>query len=232
MVEASTDAGGKLDVHELCARFRRLYLSGVCDALYHLGLPEQVLPTELRPLFPEERMVGAAYTVQGRSLPSIGWDHGAVAMRPYLEMFERLTPDSLLVSVTSDGSPVGHFGELTANAAKAHGCVGVVLWGNVRDIKGLRDIGFQVFYRDLSPMNGIGRWEMAASEVPVQIAEVTIHPGDIVFCEFDGVLVVPRQHAERVLVQAESIVRAESDVRREVAGGVAPWESFERHGHI
>ena len=115
-------------------------------------------------------------------------------MRPYLEMFERLTPDSVLVS-TTPGGKVGHFGELTANAARAHGCVGMILDGNLRDIEGLRAIGFPVFYRDLSPLNGIGRWEMTASQQPVAIGGVTVNPGDIVFAEFDGVLVVPRADA-------------------------------------
>lgn len=225
-------AGPVLDVHELCARFRKLYLPGVCDALYALGLPEQVLPTSLRPLFPDQLIVGHAYTVKGRQTPSIGWEAGSLAMRPYLETFERLTPDSLLVSVTSDGSPVGHFGELTANAAKSRGCVGVVLDGNLRDIHGMRDIGFQVFYRDLSPLNAIGRWEMESCEEPVTIGDVTIHHGDIVFGEFDGILVIPRAQAQRVLEEAESIISSESEVRAEVRTGIPPWESFQRHGHI
>jgi regulator of RNase E activity RraA len=226
------DNGSVLDVHELCARFRRLYMPGVCDALYQLGLPEQVLPSWLRPLIPEQSIVGEAFTVRGQSLPWIGWDEGTKAMRSYLEVFEQLRPDSLLVSVTPDDSPVGHFGELTANAAKAHGCVGIVLDGNLRDVSGMREIGFQVFYRDLSPLNGIGRWHMAASEEPVTIGGVTVNPGDIIVAEFDGILVIPRSQAQRVLEKAEEIVEAEGRVRREVRTGVAPWESFQRHGHI
>ena len=55
---------------ELCARYRRLYVPAVCDALYWMGLPEQVLPSYLRPLFPEQRIAGIAYTIQGGN-PSI-----------------------------------------------------------------------------------------------------------------------------------------------------------------
>jgi regulator of RNase E activity RraA len=220
-----------IELAELCARFRKLYMPGVCDALFELGLPEQVLPTSLRPLFPEQRIVGHAFTVEGHDIPPVGWDAGIIRMRPYLEVFEQLEPDSVLVSTTPEGR-VGHFGELTANAAKAQGCVGCVLDGNLRDIEGLRAIDFQVFYRDLSPLNGIGRWEMIASQQPVVIGGVTINPGDIVFGEFDGILVVPQENAERVLLKAEEIVEAEGRVRAEVAEGIAPSESFDRHGHI
>lgn len=220
-----------MDAHELCEGYRKLYLPGVADALYELGLPEQVLPTYLRPLFPEQRMVGFAFTVEGRPLASIGWDAGLVRIRSYLEIFERLTADSVLVSVNPN-SHVGHFGELTANSARAHGCAGCVLDGNLRDIEGLREIGFQVFYRDLSPLNAIGRWEMIASQEPVLIGGIVVEPGDVVFGEFDGVLVIPREQAETVLLKAEEIVAAEQHVREEARQGTSPLDSLERHGHI
>jgi regulator of RNase E activity RraA len=127
---------------------------------------------------------------------------------------------------------VGHFGELTANAAKSRGCVGAVVDGNLRDIEGMRDIGFQVFYRSLSPLNGIGRWEMVAEQVPLTIGGVHIQPGDIVIAEFEAILVIPRKDAERVLLKAEEIVAAEAKVRAEAASGIPPSESLDRHGHI
>lgn len=217
---------------ELCERYRRLYMPAVCDAAYELGLPELVLPTHLRPLLPEQRMVGVAYTVEGRDIrPPVSWDEGIGRMQSYLRMFEELPAESVLVSATPDGR-VGHFGELTANAARARGCVGCVLEGNLRDIAGLRNIGFQVFYRDLSPLNGIGRWEMVTSREPVTIGDVTVRTGDVVFGEFDGILVIPAEHAVDVLVKAEEVVSAEGSVRDEVRDGTAPWASFERHGHI
>ena len=217
---------------ELCARYRRLYVPAVCDALYALGLPEQVLTSRLRPLFPEQRIVGIAFTVEGRAIdPPIGWEPGIERIESYLRVFEELPEDSIMVSV-NPGSPVGHFGELTANSAQRRGCAGVILDGNLRDIQGLRDIGFQVFYRDLSPRNAIGRWEMVASQVPVVIEGITIEPGDGVMAEFDGVLVIPRDQAAQVLLEAESIVGAEELVRAEMRAGESPLSSLERHGHI
>lgn len=220
-----------MEVSELCARYRRLYLPSICDALYELGETEHVLPTSLRPLFPESRIVGHAYTVEGRELAPVGWNAGIPRIRSYLEVFDRLEADSVLVSVTPGGR-VGHFGELTANAAAARGCVGCILDGNLRDIEGLRDIGFPVFYRDLSPLNAIGRWEMVASEQPVTVGGVVINQGDIIVAEFDGIVVVPRDAAERVLLKSEEIVSAEKLVRAELSAGGSPYSSFERHGHI
>ena len=221
-----------METRELCERYRALYMPVVCDTLYQLGLREQVLPSALRPLLPEQRMVGIAHTVQGQAIePHIAWEPGIELIRSYLEVFERLEPDSVLVSL-NPASHVGHFGELTANAAQAHGCVGCVLDGNLRDIEGLRAIGFQVFYRDLSPLNAIGRWEMIATQEPVLIGGVTIDPGDVIIGEFDGILVIPRAEAERVLLRAEEIAQSEVRVRQDVAAGGTPLDSLDQHGHI
>ena len=73
---------------------------------------------------------------------------------------------------------------------------------------------------------------MVASQEPVTIADVTVHPGDVVIAEFDGVLVVPEADAERVLVKAEEIVSAEERVRADMRAGVSPLEGLQKHGHI
>jgi regulator of RNase E activity RraA len=224
--------GPIMELDEMCTRFRAIPTPVICDAMYDLGIPEQVLSNRLRPLLPTKRMVGAAFTLIGRAIvPHVGWDDGIPRMQPYLRIFEELESDSVIVSVNPD-SAVGHFGELTANAAKARGCQGVILDGNLRDTEGLLRIGFQVFFSDLSPLNGIGRWEMAQKQIPVTIDGVSISPGDIIVGDFDGVIVVPRAEAERVLIEAESVDAAEAKVRAEAAEGISPMQSFERHGHI
>ena len=108
----------------------------------------------------------------------------------------------------------------------------MILDGNLRDIGGLRQIGFQVFYRDVSPLNAIGRWEMVASQVSVTIGGVTINPGDVVIAEFDGVVVVPADVAEQVLEAAEKIDGAEAKVRVEMQAGESPLSSLGGPVHI
>ena len=221
-----------IPIAELCERYRRVSVSVVCDALYELGLPERVLPSSLRPLLGDDTMAGIAYTLRGRAIrPPIGWERGIERIESYLRMFDELSPHSVLVS-SNPGSEVGHFGELTGNAAKQRGCAGVVLDGNLRDLDGLLDIGLQVFYRDLSPLNAIGRWEMEASQVPVTIGDVVVEPGDLIVAGRDGVLAVPGGEKERVLEQAESIDGSEAQVRQDMREGASPWEGLERHGHI
>lgn len=206
-------------------------MPAVADAIYRSGGTEQVLPSSLRPLFPETRVVGVAFTVQGTAIEQCGWEEGVERIDSYLRVFEELQPDDVLVSVNGE-SHVGHFGELTGNSAQLHGCRGVILDGNLRDIQGLREIGLQVFYRDLSPLNAIGRWEMAAAQVPVRIGDIDIYPGDIIFAEFDGVLVIPQAEAEAVLFAAEAVEKGEELVRADLRDGMSPADGLAKHGYI
>lgn len=215
----------------MCARYRQLYMPAVADAIYREGGTEQVLPSTLRPLFAEQRVVGIAFTLIGTEIEQCGWDEGVERIDSYLRVFDQLQPDDVIVSVNG-ASPVGHFGELTGNSAQVHGCTGVILDGNLRDIEGLRAIGLQVFYRDLSPLNAIGRWEMADSQVPVTIGDITIHPGDLIFAEFDGILVIPEAEAEAVLLAAEAVVEGEALVRADMRDGMSPSEGLAKHGYI
>jgi regulator of RNase E activity RraA len=220
-----------IDRAELCARYRRLYLPAVADAIYRSGGVEQVLPSTLRPLFPDRRTVGFAVTVIGTEVERCSWEEGVARIQSYLRVFDTLQPDDVLVSTNGD-SPVGHFGELTGNAALRRGCAGVVLDGNLRDVEGLRQIGLQVFYRDLSPLNAIGRWEMTASRMPVRIGAVDVYPGDVIFAEFDGILVIPSAEAESVLLAAEAVVSGEGLVRVDVRNGMSPADGLAKHGYI
>jgi 4-hydroxy-4-methyl-2-oxoglutarate aldolase len=221
-----------LSTAEICERFRGMYVPAVSDAMYELGLPEPVLPSELRALHPDKSFVGIAFTLEGVEIvPAVSWDEGKKRIASYLQVFEKLTPNSVIVSKNT-GNFVGHFGELTGNSAMKHGCVGVVLDGNLRDTAGLREIGLQVYYRDVNPRSGMGRWEMTSFQQPVTIGEVTVHPGDLVIADFDGILVVPQADIPAVLKRAEEIVGIESNVRDDMRRGMSPLEGLAKHGHI
>ena len=131
---------------ELCARYRRLYVPAVCDALYWMGFPSRCCPATCARCSPSSASPGWPTRSRGRpSSRASDARPGIERITSYLRVFEELTPDSVLVSVSPD-THVGHLGELCCNSAKQHGCAGAILDGNLRDIEGIREIGFQVFY--------------------------------------------------------------------------------------
>ena len=78
----------------------------------------------------------------------------------------------------------------------------------------------------------MGRWEMVAYQQPVTIGDVTVHPGDLVIADLDGVLIVPRSDIIAVLERAEEIIGIELHVRDDMRRGMSPLEGLAKHGHI
>jgi 4-hydroxy-4-methyl-2-oxoglutarate aldolase len=84
------------------------------------------------------------------------------------------------------------------------GVEGVVIDGATRDIEELTDYGFPVFARAVVPASAVSA-SMGQINMPIQCGGVNVNPGDIIVGDTDGVVVVPRQNAEKILAIAERI---------------------------
>jgi regulator of RNase E activity RraA len=105
-----------------------------------------------------------------------------------------------------------------------------VLDGGCRDVRFIRDEGFPVFCRFVTPEDSTWRWELEATQAPITIGAVVIEPGDWIVGDDDGVVVVPSAIAEDVLREAEAKAATESEIRRAVRAGTSPLEAYERYG--
>lgn len=207
-------------------RLSVIYTAALVDVLDDLGLRDQTLPPEIRPLAPGMRVAGRAYTVEGGPSPHDDWDG---AIRKTLTMLGSVPPEHVAVyQCNHDRS--AHFGELSATALHARGVAGCVIDGGCRDTAFIADEAFPVFTRFVTPEDSTWRWEVRATQVPIVIGPVRIEPGDWVVGDEDGVVVVPDAAAEEVLVRAEAKVGAENEIRAAVRAGMTPLEAYERYG--
>jgi regulator of RNase E activity RraA len=122
------------------------------------------------------------------------------------------------------------WGELLSTAARAHGAVGAVIDGLTRDAAKILAMDFPVFAAGFSPLDSKGRLDAVSHGQPIQIGNCTIRPGDWVFGDIDGVVVVPAELAERVFPLALEKVRGENRVRTELAKGRSVREVFAEYG--
>jgi regulator of RNase E activity RraA len=125
---------------------------------------------------------------------------------------------------------IAPWGELLSTAATARGAAGCVTDGLVRDVKGIREIGFPTFCGGFGPLDSKGRGEMVAVDVLVEIGGVPVAPGDLVFGDLDGVVVIPQAVEADVLDFAFSKVEAEETTRAELRAGAPLADVFRRHG--
>ncbi|MET8877504.1 RraA family protein [Nocardia sp. NPDC004278] len=157
------------------------------------------LPAVIRPVHPDFELRGPAYPVActpGHNL----WIHRAVYAAP---------AGSILVVNVGDGVDYGYWGEVLAVAAVARGLRGLVINGGVRDATQLAAMNFPVFSAAVT-LRGTGKDPRGAGSLgePVAIGEVTVHAGDLVVGDADGVVVIP---AERVAEVVAASHRREAD---------------------
>jgi len=217
-------------MEDICERYKRLYAGAVFDVLESLGFPNQALSHELTALTPGMKLAGPAFTVKG----TLTAERDTAGRHQRMKMVCSMT--SPCVEVRDQGTPfaVAIYGELSATTARAHGAVGALIDGGTRDSSHLIQMGFPVFARYRCPVEAFGRYTMIKCQVPVRISgelseTVEVRPGDFVFGEEDGVIIIPKELTVTVLEECERIKGLEDQARRDFARGDDPVEVFQRY---
>lgn len=209
------------DVIKLCERFERLYVPAVADTLDKMGLWNQLLAPEIMPLQLSQKVAGPAYTAKGHATIETDTGLGPRALHG-------LTPGCVAVWDTSGDMVVGHWGELMSNSALSRGCRGAVIDGGIRDTGQILEAGFPVWSKYRSAADARGRWTITDANVSVVVSGVIIAPGDFIFADADGVVVVPSELVEEVIAKAEQLVAAEDEIRVAVSNGQPLSELYEK----
>lgn len=207
-------------------RFASIYTAALADVLDARGHRAQTLPPSIRALQPETRLAGPAFTVRGRPAETADYD---AALRKVLRMLGEVPAEHVAV-YACEQDVTAHLGELSVTSLKARGVAGCVLDGGCRDASFILEESFPVFCRYVTPEDSTWRWELEATQVPVTIGRVRIEPGDWIVGDADGVVVVPREIAEDVLLEAEAKAAAENEIRVAVRSGMPALEAYERYG--
>ena len=141
----------------------------------------------------------------------VGQWYGERSPEPFVPI---LRDGSVLVIEEAPETDVGSIGSNNIMSWKLHGCVGVVTSGTARDTDEIAAQGIPLYYR--KPGRGIrpGRNEIESVNRPIVVGGVLVLPGDVVVADGDGVVVVPRQHAERVAQHARETLKGDKAARR------------------
>jgi regulator of RNase E activity RraA len=206
----------------------RLYAAVLSDVLDGLGYRHQVLPARIRPLDDGLVLVGRARTALYRDVYHVPRGHNPYELE--IALIDDLKAGEVAVLACGASGRIAPWGELLTTASRARGATGCVTDGLVRDIKAIREARFPVFHGGIGPLDSQGRGEVAAIDVPVECAGVTVNPGDLVFGDADGVLAVPQPVARQVLKLALEKVASEDRTREELQQGALLAEVFKKYG--
>ena len=203
-----------------------LYTAVVSDSLDQLGARNQAMREYLRPVHPACKFAGWARTISCIDVYHIPDD-------PYgmeIEAVDSLLPGEVAVVGTAKSTRNAPWGELLSTAARARGARGAVVDGLVRDIKKIEELGFPVFAAGIKPVDSMGRGMVKEYNVPVECGEVLVKPGDFVFADHDGVVVVPGAMVKEVVQLAADKASRENRSRAELMEGAYLRDVFARYG--
>lgn len=206
----------------------QLFTSVLSDCLDQAGWRDQALPARIRPLDDARVMVGRARTAAYMEVYHVEPGENPYALE--IALVDSLQPGEIPVFACSNPVRVAPWGELLSTAAQVRGSAGALMDGCVRDVKAIRAMGYPVFHGGIAPLDSKGRGRIMAIDVPIACAGVAVCPGDLVFGDADGVVVVPRAAEERVLALAFEKVAGERNTLRDLKAGHKLADVFERYG--
>ena len=203
-----------------------LYSAVVADACDQFGLREQSLRCELPIRTTSNVLIGRCRT-------SVWEDLDQEDPSPYeleLKLVDSCQPDDVVINAASGSKRSGIWGELLSTAAANRGCAGVIVDGAVRDIGKMRNMEFAVFAASACVYDSCHRQRVTAMDQPVAVGGVTIHSGDIVIADEDGVVIVPQSQANEILNAAWEKVFAENVTRDAIKAGMGAVAAYAKYG--
>ena len=180
--------------------FRHAEVASVSDALEQLTGRKMYMTHRMRPIFPT-KFAGHAVTV----LLKKENNNDPNALNGMLTAIDQGAKDSVYVMVVEDGADIAGMGGLMGTAMYSRGYAGAVIDGGVRDVAYLKKIGFPVYALGIVPSTSIHHYRFGGSNIPVTCDGVEVKPGDIITADQDGVVVVPKVEAGKVLELAQEM---------------------------
>lgn len=205
---------------------RELYVSVVSDVLDGLGYRAQAMDATIRPIYKDAIVVGRAHTALSTDVYEMPSD----AYSAEIAAIDSLRPNDVLVAATNHLTRTCFWGELLSTTSRARGARGAIIDGHVRDVRRIEQMQFPVFATGLRPIDSAGRGLVVAHGTPVVCGSVIVHPGDIVFGDSDGLVVIPQAVEKEAIERAKAKVAGEDRARQDLERGDLLRDVYDRYG--
>ena len=202
-----------------------LYTPVVGDILDGLDCFHQFLPQPVQPMLTSMKVVG-------RAMPAVMIDVYGHQKKPFgllTEALDQLQPGEVYLASGGD-MRCAYWGEILTATARTRGAVGAVVNGFHRDSPQVLEQNWPVFSRGRFAQDSSVRTKVVDYRCPIEIGGVWVEPGDLVFGDLDGVLIIPRKHEAEVIRKALEKARGEKLVRKEIEGGMSSTAAFQKYG--
>jgi regulator of RNase E activity RraA len=212
----------------LPADWEQLFAAVLSDALDAVGVRDQAMKPQIRPIDEQLKLCGRART--GIYMETAYVDERENPYELEIAIVDDLKPGDVAVFACGGSSRIAPWGSLLSTATRARGAAGCVTDGFVRDILEIRALQLPVFHGGIAPLDSKGRGQIQAIDVPVVCGGVKVSPGDLVFGDADGVVVVPQAVEAEVLRVALAKINGEHHSMQELRAGAFLRDVYAKYG--
>lgn len=191
-----------MDFKNIKKRLNKLDTACVCDVRKSL----RVMDPGVRPISQGLKMIGLAHTVRCKG--------------DFLSVIKALSEaeEGEVLAIGTEGDKIALAGELFVTEAQRKGLAGLIIDGGCRDTTQIRKINLPVFARFITPLAGTAS-KVFRTQIKINCGGVPVSPGDIIFGDDDGIVVMSEEEAREILDTAENIQRIEEKVLRRIEKG-------------
>jgi regulator of RNase E activity RraA len=225
--ESISDIEFPIPEKELLCRFEKLYTGAVNDVLREFCLLNQALPNRIKSLREYRTIAGIAFTVKSAPNAMIS---GEMEFRT--KMLDEMHEDAFVIWDTSQDEQATLWGGVMTATAKGKKVKAACIDGGIRDTHQILEADFPIFYKYRISNGSLGRCLITHYQTTLSIGGVTVKPGDVIVGDIDGIVVVPREIAMKVLLRGEEIIGNEKVIFGWVKEGRSIQDITEKGGYF
>ncbi|MFA6472737.1 MAG: RraA family protein [Candidatus Latescibacterota bacterium] len=203
----------------------KLFTAVLQDVMDVMNVRDQCMDPQIRPLLPGMRTWGEAITIYLEAVNEVPKEPFQMEM----ELIDNSKPGQIIIAQADAPKLSAFWGGLLTNAAAGHKVAGVITDGGVRDYDEILELNFPAFCAGLTPYDSLGRMDGKKKNVPIVCGGVKVAPGDLIFADVVGVVVVPQDIVDQVIAKAWEKVQGESTVREELRSGAGVEKTFKKY---
>ncbi len=200
MAELETNTGGE----SLVTRLHGFDTATLFEAAGQRGMVDPAI----RPAWPGARLCGVVMTVECPPADNLMLHHAVAGA----------SPGAVIVGKVGGFLAAGAWGEILTVAAQCRGVAGLAIDGAVRDIEAIRRREFPVFSRGLA-IGACSKERFGTLNHPILFGGVVVRPGDVIFGDGDGLLVIEQDRLEAVIRAAEARLGKEKAIIEQLQAG-------------
>ena len=146
-----------------------------------------------------------------------------------MDRFLSKAPKDKVIICQPNTNEVALMGELSAETLQLRGIRGYIVDGGSRDMDFILKIDFPVWSKFYTPRDVVKFWKPTKFEKQINIGAVTINNNDYVLADIDGVIIIPQDNIENILIKSEEKINSENLVRKAIKEGVDPQEAYKKY---